>query len=220
MRFAALVLLLLTAISAAAQSPPPSREAPRGDRQPQARGDRDAVAPGPSPQERGSLDSAEVRARLLADLFDKLKAASSAQEADAIDDAIEAIWARTGSPTVDLMMSWVAEEVARRNVGRARDYLDGILVLAPDHAEAYYRRGQIAFAQRDYAKAMADLERALAIEPRHYGALVGVGTILRDLQRYREALVAFRAALAIHPQLPVARRAVETLRPRVDGRDS
>lgn len=219
MRFAALALLLLTIVPVAAQTTPPAREAPR-ERQPQAREERDAVAPGPSPQERGSLDSAEVRARLLADLFDKLKAASSAQEADAIDDAIEAIWARTGSPTVDLMMSWVAEEVTQRNVGRARDYLDGILVLAPDHAEAYYRRGQIAFAQRDYAKAMADLERTLAIEPRHYGALVGVGTILRDLQRYKEALAAFRAALAIHPHLPVARRAVETLGPRVDGRDS
>jgi tetratricopeptide (TPR) repeat protein len=204
-----LLACLLCAAPLAAQSP---SQAPRGDRDPE-------VAPGPSPQERGSLDSAAVRARLLDDLFARLAASTSAQEADGIDDAIEAIWVRTGSPTVDLMMAWAAEELRGRNAGRARDYLDGVLFLAPDFAEAYYRRAQLHFQARDFAKAMADLERVVALEPRHYSALVGIGAILRDLDRPREALAAFRAALAVHPHLAAAKRAVEILSPRVDGRD-
>jgi tetratricopeptide (TPR) repeat protein len=209
-RAVAFLALLVGPVDPAFAQAPAERAPPREEQ----------VAPGPGPQERGSLDSAVVRARLLDDLFARLKAAATAQEADAVDDAIEAIWARTGSPTVDLLMGWAVEELARRNAGRALDYLDGVLVLDPDHAEAYYRRGQLHFSRRDYAKAMADLERALALEPRHYGALVGIGTMLRDLRRDRPALAAFRAALAIHPHHQAAKRGVEALAARVDGRDA
>jgi tetratricopeptide (TPR) repeat protein len=209
----ALALAILTS-SAFAQSPPAPRN---GERQVPA--ERDQVAPGPSPQDRGTLDSAAVRARLLDDLFGRLRAAPASEDAQGISEAIEAIWARTGSPTVDLMFVWFAEEVRARNMGRAADYLDGIILLAPDFAEAYYRRAQIAFTRRNYGQAMADLERVLALEPRHYGALTGVGTILRELERKREALAAFRAALEVHPHLAIAQRAVERLRVEVEGQE-
>ena len=218
----------ILAASAAAQSPPaqtPPTQSPPAQGQPApppSRGERQGpadVVPGPGPQDRGTLDSAVVRARLLDDLFSRLRTAPTSEDAQGISEAIEAIWARTGSPTVDLMFVWVAEELRGRSTGRAADYLDGIILLAPDFPEAYYRRAQLAFAQRAYGQAMADLERTLALEPRHYGALTGVGTILRELDRKREALAAYRAALAVHPHLAIAQRAVERLRVEVEGQD-
>lgn len=223
------VLTVLLSVSAAGAQPalpappttPPAQQQPPQQSQPRGQaGDRSDIAPGPGPQERATLESAEVRQRLLDQLFQKLREASSKEEADGIDDAIEAVWARSGSPTQDLIFSWALQEAQRGNRARAFDYLDTLIVLAPDFPEAYYRRAQLFFATREWGKAMADLERTLALEPRHYGALAGVGTLLRDVERRKEALAAFQAALALHPHLEIAKRAVEVLRPRVEGRDS
>jgi hypothetical protein len=120
---------VLSAQTPPASQPPAAPQSPRSDRQ--APAERDAVAPGPGPQERGSLDSASVRARLLDDLFGRLRAAPTSEDAQGIGEAIEAIWARTGSPTIDLMFAWFSEEMRTRNAGRAADYLDGIILLAP-----------------------------------------------------------------------------------------
>lgn len=223
---AALVILspLLGAapLAAQGQDQPGARDQQQQQQQqrrPDAARSADQVAPGPGPQDRGRMDATEIRARLLADLFEKLKAAPNAQEAQTLHEGVVAIWTRSGSVTLDLFMVWSQEDLVQRNVGGARDLLDGIIALNPDFAEAYHRRAQLHFAERDYAKAMADLERTLALEPRHYVALTGVGAILRDLDKPREALAAFRAALAIHPFFEPARRSAELLRPRVDGRD-
>lgn len=211
----ALAVAIIATPLAAQTSPAPQQERSRGPQ-----GDRSDIAPGPSPQERGTLDSAAVRQRLLDQLFEKLRDSKTKAEADGIDDAIESVWARTGSPTHDLVFAWALEEALRNNAARAMDYLDSLVVMAPDFPEAYYRRAQLHFAARSYAQAMADLERTLALEPRHYGALAGVGTVLREFEKRKEALAAFQAALAIHPHLEVARRAAELLRPAVEGRDS
>jgi tetratricopeptide (TPR) repeat protein len=235
MRSALLVLAaLIVSTSAPAQAPAP--QAPAAPRQatppqqpaeqpPAARPQRGPqqnrgaeVAPGPGPEQRGEAAAAATRRSLLDQLFAKLKETQDRAEATALDQAIGTIFARTGSPTIDLMMDWAMEETARNQRGRARDYLDTILTLDPNHAEAYFRRAQLSLVARDTAKAVADLERAIALEPRHYGALVVLGSIMRELQRDREALAAFRAALDLNPHIVGARRLVEQLGERVDGR--
>lgn len=227
-----IVLAAVLALSAAAlaQAPAPQTQpqrpqaAPQQQQQQQQRApanqrNRGAeVAPGPGPEQRGEAGSVTTRRNLLDQLFAKLKDTQDRAEAAALDQAIGAIFLRTGSPTVDMLMAWSMEEVARNQRARARDYLDTILVLDPNHAEAYFRRAQLALSTRETAKAVADLERAITLEPRHYGALVVLGAVLRELRRDKEALAAFQSALDLNPHIVGARRIVEQLTERVDGR--
>lgn len=215
-RFVIALLAGLVSTMALAQSdqPRPPRNSPeRGQ-------DVEAVAPGPSPQQRAERYSEATRAKLLDQLFEKLKDASSPEESKMLGEAISALFLRSGSPTIDLMMVWAADEMAHGDKGRALDYLDAIVALAPDDAEAYFRRAAVHYAMRNFGKALDDLNKTLVLEPRHYEALAGLGAILRDLDRPKEALAAYRAAQALNPQMESAKKAIETLSRRVEGRDS
>lgn len=179
----------------------------------------------PSKQDRSDLlrnvplGDPAVRAELLNELYGKLRSARNATEAEPITEAIEQTWRRSGSDTVDLLMSRVDTFVLQADLDLALQVLDAVTELAPEHSEGWHQRGLVHVMQNDTDQAITDLRRALAMEPNNYKALRDLGAVLQQNGDQRGALDAYRKALAINPFMEQTRRAEEQLSHDVEGRD-
>lgn len=193
---AALLVLLLTPALAAAQEPYPED------------GDADSAQVETAPE--APVDPLE---RLFGELADENLANPRRTQA-----RIGEIWSKTGSASMDLLLSRGREATEADEYDKAVDHLTALTRLAPDFAEGWNARATAHYLNDEYWFAMADIQRTLAIEPRHFGALLGLGVILERTGDERGALVALRAALEINPHLSEARDAVGRLGPSVDGR--
>lgn len=150
-------------------------------------------------------------------LFDRLKAAPTPQAAETIATSLKQIWMRSGSDTADLLMERADTALERQDFPLAVEVLDRLIVLQPDWAEAWNHRATVFYLMDDYRRAMADIAETLKREPRHYGAIAGMGLIFLHQGDHKNAYGAFERVLAIYPQLETAKKAVETLRPEVEG---
>lgn len=165
------------------------------------------------------LGDPAVRTELLKELYGRLRAARNATEAEPIADAIEQTWRRSGSDTVDLLMSRVDTFVLQADLNLAIQVLDAVTELAPEHSEGWHQRGLVHVMQNDTDQAITDLRRALAMEPNNYKALRDLGAVLQQTGDKVGALEAYRKALAINPFMEQTRRAEEKLSHDVEGRD-
>jgi len=156
----------------------------------------------------------------LDELFAQLEQAEDASLAQSVEQAIWARWADSGSPTVNILLerAAAAEEAGDRDL--ASSYLDQASDLAPDYAEPWNRRANLAYGAEDYSGAISAIQETLRREPRHFAAYAALGIIYEELGQQRAALEAFRAALAIHPHYEVALQGVQRLEPQVDGREA
>jgi len=153
-------------------------------------------------------------------LFEQLHQAPDAAAATPIQQAILAKWSDSGSPTVNILLERATAAAAEGDQELAEGFLDQASALAPDYAEPWRLRANIAYGVEDYAGAIEAIQETLKREPRHFGAMAGLGLIYEELGQQRAALEAFRAALVIHPNYDVALEGVRRLEPRVDGRDA
>lgn len=169
----------------------------------------------------GGGASAPTRADPALDaLFQQLERAGDAAAAQSIEEAIWAHWTDSGSPTVDVLLQRAAAAAAEGDGDLASRYLDQASDLAPDYAEPWNQRADLAYRAEDYPGAIAAIQQTLRREPRHFAAMAGLGLIYEDLGQNRSALEAFRAALAVHPHYDVALQGVRRLEPHVEGRDA
>lgn len=144
----------------------------------------------------------------LARLFTQLGAVRTAPEAAAIEGQITAIWTRSGSDTVDVLIDRAQTAVASQDYATAKKILDVIVEMRPGYAQAWFRRAELLAAMDSQQEAAADLEKVLELEPRHFGALVIIGRIADAAGDKRAALAAYRRAVQLNPMLEaVARRA-------------
>ena len=120
----------------------------------------------------------EERGETLDELFAELARTRSPAEARLIEGRIWSEWMGSGSATIDLMMAWAARAAGSEQQGIALDYLDQVILMVPDYAEAWNRRATLHFMRGDYALSIRDIEETLAREPRHFGALAGLGQIM------------------------------------------
>lgn len=157
---------------------------------------------------------------VLDEMFTQLAQAPDAESAATIEQAIRVRWSDSGSPTVDILLERAAAAESEGDSELAIRFLDEATDLAPDFAETWNRRANLAYRDEDYSGAIAAIQETLRREPRHFGALAGLGLIYEELGQQRAALEAFRAALAVHPFYQVALEGVRRLEPRVDGRDA
>jgi tetratricopeptide (TPR) repeat protein len=188
------------------QPAPPGAAPPVAPWAPQP-GQRDTAAP---------LTPAE-REKKLSDLYALLATAEDEDSAKAIAEAIERIWALSGSPTVDLLMQRSMRAVAEKDTDLAIKFLDHAVALAPDFVEAFDRRAYVYFLRSDFDHALGDLRRVLALDPNHFKALEALAQILREMGEKKPALKAFRQLLSIHPYRPGAQQAIEELERDVEG---
>ena len=153
-------------------------------------------------------------------LFVQLEQAEDAAAAAPIELAIRERWADSGSPTVNILLERAAAAEREGDAELASRFLDQASDLAPDYAEPWKRRANLAYSAEDYAGAIAAIQETLKREPRHFEAMAGLGFVYEELGQHRAALEAFRAALVVHPHYEPALQGVRRLEPRVDGRDA
>ncbi len=153
-------------------------------------------------------------------LFAELQQAPNAAAATPIQEQIMAKWSDSGSPTVDILLERAAAAAAEGDEELAEGFLDQATALAPNFAEPWRLRANIAYGAEDYAGAIDAIQETLKREPRHFGALAGLGLIYEEIGQQAAALEGYRAALVVHPHYEVALQGVRRLEPRVDGRDA
>ncbi|MHA1546935.1 MAG: tetratricopeptide repeat protein [Alphaproteobacteria bacterium] len=151
-------------------------------------------------------------------LFDRLREVDSTETAQPIANEIWRLWLRSGSDTVDLLVSRSQVLMRDRKFDQAVELLDTVVEIAPRYAEGWNKRATVYYLKGDYGQSIADVRQVLALEPRHFGALSGLGSMLREIGDPASALGAFRAALKLHPFLTGAAQAVEELTDEVEGR--
>lgn len=171
------------------------------------------------PEAPKQLPSVNAHGKSLDFLFAALKAAPDEESARAVESRIWAIWMKTPSDTVALLMARARVAVEQRDTDVALKLLDAIIKLRPDYMEAWNRRATLYYMRNDYTRAMEDIEEVLRREPRHFGALAGLGVILEETGDDKHALEVFRRALAINPHLEKVPEMVKTLSEKVEGRD-
>lgn len=209
MRFLAILVLVACALpvvpaSAADELPapiPPAAQTPPSATPPEQK-------PGP-PALPTDLDA----------LFAELKAAPDADSAKVIEAGILQRFLKSGSDTVDLLMTWAIESINGEDYALALDLLDSVVTMKPDYAEGWNKRATVFFLQDEYGKALGDIREVLALQPRHFGALSGLGMILREIGEKQKAIAAFRQALAIDPYLENVKSALDDLVKEAGGRD-
>jgi tetratricopeptide (TPR) repeat protein len=156
----------------------------------------------------------------LDSLFVQLEQAPDAETAAPVEQQIWMRWSDSGSPTVNVLLERAAAAESDGDAELAERFLDQASALAPEYAEPWNRRANLAYRGEDFPGAIAAIQETLKREPRHFGALTGLGLIYEELGQHRAALEAYRAALAIHPNYETAAQGVRRLEPRVDGRDA
>lgn len=170
------------------------------------------VMPEPAPDTQGPslLDSED-----LGELLERLGEPDADHER--IAARITALWARSGSAAVDLLLRRADEAMQEGEAERAVDHLTAALDHAPGFVEAWHLRATAHYEAGRAGEALDDLARALDLEPRHFGALAGVGFIMQEMGFDDGALGAFRAAAAIHPAVEPVNRAIEDLERAAEG---
>ncbi len=138
---------------------------------------------------------------------------------EGVQQEIWSVWARSGSPSMDLLLVRAARAMEAGEFEVALRFLNDLVRLAPEFAEGWNKRATVYFLLEEYGHSVADIQRTLALEPRHFGALSGLGIILERLGDKQGAMRAYRRGLEIHPNLPGAAEGVERLAPEVDGRE-
>ncbi len=206
LRRSALGLLFFAALSV-----PAVQGEPGGDNGPQASAPEKFRSSG----EKSGTET--ERRQLLGELYDRLGKAENPDSARLIASAIEKLWLRSGSDTVDLLMSRAGVLIMGAQPGTALHILNSIVELAPGYSEGWARRAALYFNLKEFSKSLDDLRQALAIDPSHYKAIQGLGFLMLELGDKKAALQAVRKALKVYPHLEAARKAEEELTREVEG---
>lgn len=135
-----------------------------------------------------------------------------------IDRQLQALWTKSGSPSMDLLLKRGRDAMEAENLDAAIEHLTALTDHAPDFAEGWHARASAFYAADLYGPAVADLERALALNPNNYNAIFGLGAIFETFGLTTRAYQAYSRVLAIHPHHDEVGKALERLETEVEGR--
>lgn len=106
-----------------------------------------------------------------------------------------------GSPQSGETLSEIHDRAAEALVqGRLEDALVGfnrIIELNPRIAKAYYNRGSIYYAYRDYDRAISDFDKAVRLDPTFTFAYMNLGIAYSDVGRFKDALQTLDRAVSL-----------------------
>ncbi len=161
---------------------------------------------------------AAQRARVLDALFERLLGAS-ADEAPGVAEAIERVFGRSGSETVDVVMTRARAALDRQQPEVAERLVDAAVGLAPDWADGFAQRAALRAIRGDTSGAIADYAVAVRLEPRHFQAQNALGALRLKEGDKAGALDALRRSLELYPAQAALAKKIEQLRLDVEGRD-
>lgn len=161
--------------------------------------------------------ASSVRRQTLDDLYAKLAAAKDEQTAKSLASLIQAVWARSGSDTVNLLIARAAQAVGHHDFRLALRVLDQVVELQPNWAEGWNQRASVRLLAGDTNGAMADVDHVLKLEPNQFVALNNLAAILQRTGFDKRALQVYRRELTIYPHQPELEQLIETLSSQVEG---
>ena len=185
--------------------------------------DDDARAKGAPPSEAAPMPAApgipddETPEARLDRLFGAL-ANADGDAADRIADEITTVWARSGSPSMDLLLQRARKATGEKSYDKARAHVSALTRLAPDFAEGWNASATLYYIQEDYWLSVEHIQKTLELEPRHFGALAGLALILERTDRDEAALRTWERVKALFPGMERAQEAIDRLKPEVDGK--
>lgn len=151
-------------------------------------------------------------------LFDELRT-GGAEDAEAIVEQIQAIWADSQSDTVDLLFERALAAASAQEFDLASALLDHAIGLAPSFAEAYALRGAVRLQAEDQTGSIADFSRAIELEPRQFEARIALAEVMLAGGDKKGAYDMLQAALEWNPHDEHARERARRLRDQLDGQE-
>jgi tetratricopeptide (TPR) repeat protein len=161
----------------------------------------------------GAAFAQESESDLLAAL-----ALADAKEAIRIDRELQALWKKSGSATMDLLLKRGRDAQERGDLREAIEHFTALTDHAPEFAEGWNARASAYFAAGLMGPAVADLERALYLNPHDYNAIYGLGLLLEQFGDNSRAYQAYERAQSIHPHHEEVSEALNRLKPLVEGK--
>lgn len=115
------------------------------------------------------------------------------------EQVIWGIWMRADDSVADPLFQTGVQLLVLDEPDAALVKLDEVLMLKPEFAEGWNRRGDAYAALGDFDRALAEYARAIELNPYHFGAMDSSGRIWLERSDYRKAADYFRRSLAINP---------------------
>lgn len=161
--------------------------------------------------------AAGVSGQALDKLFAQLKRVETPEDAKPIEAQILASFSRSGSPSIDLLMSRAdaAETVGNKDV--ARHLFLQVTILAPRFAEGWHRRARMQQEAGDDSAALLSLQKTVEMNPRHFEAMTELGEMLEGYGKKAEALALYRKAIALDPYFEGLQHHIDALSRDVEG---
>jgi tetratricopeptide (TPR) repeat protein len=128
------------------------------------------------------------------------------------EQAIWAIWSRSGDPEVDRLFAEGADHLAHRRLPESVEVFTRIIERKPEFAEGWNKRATALYLAGDMDASAADCDEVLRRNPSHFGALSGYGLISLQRGELERALEYFEQALALNPNMPGVRANIEAIR--------
>jgi tetratricopeptide (TPR) repeat protein len=150
-------------------------------------------------------------------LFGELQQVQEPEDAKPIEAQINAIFAHSGSPSVDLLMLRAQAALNANNFAVARRLIDAVVRIAPDFAEGWHRLAALQSRAKDDRGAMLSLQKTVTLNPRHFAAYAELAGFLEDYGDKPGALKLYRKALALDPKMENIDREVKALARDVEG---
>jgi tetratricopeptide (TPR) repeat protein len=150
-------------------------------------------------------------------LLKALQNADSPVAARAVEDQIDKVWSRSGSPSADLLLERARAAADDDDLATASQILVKLTEVAPAFAEGWHQRAEVSALKGDFHDAMLALRQTLALQPRHYIALGSLGAILEEFGNKAQALAAYRKALALNPHFDGIPDRIRALSREVEG---
>jgi tetratricopeptide (TPR) repeat protein len=139
-------------------------------------------------------------------------------EAKRLERQLLALWRKSGSPSMDLLLKRGRDALDASDIPAAIQHLTALTDHAPDFAEGWHMRASAYFEAGLYGPALADLERALQLNPYNYNAIIGLGAIFETFGDPVRAYEAYLRAQAIHPRHEEVGKALARLKSEVEGK--
>ena len=132
-------------------------------------------------------------------LLQRLAEATSLSEAKKFDRELQAIWSKSGSSAMDLLLRRGRDAFERDEYVLAIQHFTALIDHAPDFAEGWHSRAQAFFHAELIGPAISDMERSLELNPNNYHAIFGLAMILERIGNFDEASKGYQVVKKMHP---------------------
>jgi predicted Zn-dependent protease len=102
-------------------------------------------------------------------------------------------------PKAQKELAKAMEELRANDLPKARNHLEPVYKLAPEHAEVNYLMGTYSSQVKDPEKARSYWTKTLELDPKHEGALLSLSEMLMHDNKPAEALPLLNRAVAAEP---------------------